>query len=202
MAILTGMRCYFIVVLICIFLTIIAFHMPIDHLYIFFGEMSILVFCSFFDWVFLFQVVCCSTPKCVWLLVTPWTSACQAPLFFTISWSLLNSWPLSPWCLPTISSSVIPFSSCPQSFPASGPFPTSWLFVSGVQSIGASVSASVLPMNIEGWFPLGLTGLISLQSKGLSRVFASTTIWKHQFFSAQPSLWFNFHISTWLLEKP
>ena len=108
MAILTGMRCYFTVVLMCIFLTIIAFHMPIDHLYIFFGEMSILVFCSFFDWVFLFQVVCCSTPKCVWLLVTPWTSACQAPLFFTISWSLLNSWPLSPWCLPTISSSINP----------------------------------------------------------------------------------------------
>ena len=88
-----------------------------------------------------------------------------------------NSCPLSRWCHPTISSSVAPFSSSPQSFPASGSFPMSWLFASGDQSIGASVS--VLPMNIQGWFPLGLTGLISLLEKG---VFSNTTVWKHQFF--------------------
>ena len=99
----------------------------------------------------------------------------------------LNSRPLSWWCHPMISSSAAPFSSCPQSFPASGCFPMSWLFVSGNQSIGALVSASVLPMNTQGWFPLGLTDLVSLLPKGLSRVF-STTTWKHQFFGAQPSL--------------
>ena len=102
----------------------------------------------------------------------------------------------------TISSSAAPFSSCLQSFPESGSFPTSWLFASGGQRTGASASASALPMNIQGWFPLGLTGLISLLSKGLSKVFSSTTVWKHQFFSAQPSLWYNSHICTWLLEKP
>ena len=90
-----------------------------------------------------------------------------------------NSSPLSRWCHPTISSSVVPFSSCLQCFPASGSFPVSWLFASGGQSIGAS--ASVLPKNIQNWFPLGLTGLISLQSKGVSRVFFSTTVWKHPF---------------------
>ena len=103
-----------------------------------------------------------------------------------------NSCPLSQWCHPTISSSVIPFSSCPQSFPASGSFPMNQLFTSDGQSIGASSSASVLPMNIQGWFPLGLTDLISLQSKGLSRVFSNTTVQKHQFFGSQPSLWFIF----------
>ena len=113
-----------------------------------------------------------------------------------------NSCPLSWWCLPTISSSIAPFSSCPQSFPASRSFPMSQLFTSGGQIIGASASASVLPMNIQGWFPLGLTGLISLQSKELSRVFSNITIWKHQFFSIQPSLWFNSHVCTWLPEKP
>ena len=101
-----------------------------------------------------------------------------------------NSCPLSRWCHPTISSSVIPF--CLQSFPASGSFPVSQLFASGGQSIRALASA--LPMNIQGWFPLGLTGLISLQSKGLSRVFSSITIWRHRFFGAQPSLWSNSHI--------
>ena len=106
---------------------------------------------------------------------------------------------ISRWCHPTISSSVVPFSSCLQSFPASGSFPMSWLFTSGGQSIGAS--ASVLPMNIQGWFPLGLTGLISLLSKGCSRVFSNTTVWKHQFFSSQSSLGSNSHIHTWLLEK-
>ena len=98
-----------------------------------------------------------------------------------------NSCPLSQWCHPAISSSVIPFSSCPQSFPASESFPVSQLFTWGGQSIGDSASVSVLPMNIQDWFPLGWTGWISLQSKGLSRVFSSTTVQKHQFFSAQPS---------------
>ena len=110
-----------------------------------------------------------------------------------------NSCPLSQWCHPTISSSVAPFSSCLQSFPASGSFPVSQLFTSGGQSIGAS--ASVLPMNIQDWFPLGLTGLISLQFKGLSRLFCSTTVQKRQFFGAQPSLSSNSHICTWLLEN-
>jgi len=113
-----------------------------------------------------------------------------------------NSCPLSWWCHPTISSSVIPFFSCPQSFPALGSFPVSQFFASGGQNIEASVSASVFPMNIQGWFPLGLTGLISLLFKELSRVFSSTTVRKHQFFGAQPSLWSNSHIHTWLLEKP
>ena len=94
------------------------------------------------------------------------------------------------------------FSFCLQSFLASGAFSISRLFASGGQSIGTSASASVLPMNIQDWFPLGLTGLISLQSKGLSRVFSRSTVWKHQFFGAQPSLWSNSHIRTWLLEKP
>ena len=113
-----------------------------------------------------------------------------------------NSCPLSQWCHPTISSSVTPFSSCPQSFPPSGSFPMSHLFTSCGQSIGASTSASVLPMNIQDWFPLGLTGVISLLSKGLSRVFYNIIVQKHQPFSDQPSLWSNSHIHTWLLEKP
>ena len=113
-----------------------------------------------------------------------------------------NSCPLSRWCHPTISSSVVPFSFCFQSFPASGSFSMSWLFASGSQSIGASTSPSVLLMNIQDWFPLGLTGLISLQAKGLSRVFSNTTVQKHQFFRAQLSLYSNSHIHKWPLEKP
>ena len=99
-----------------------------------------------------------------------------------------NSCPLSRWCHPAISSSVVPFSSCPQSFPASGSFQMSQFFASDGQSIGVSASASVLPMNIQDWFPLGWTGWISLQSKGLSRIFSNTTVQKHQFFGAQLSL--------------
>ena len=99
-----------------------------------------------------------------------------------------------------ISFSAVPFSFCLQSFPTSGSFPMSQLFASGGQIIGASASASILPMTIQDWFPLGLTGLISLQSKGLSRVFS--TIWKHQFYITQPSSWPNSHIRAWLLEKP
>ena len=117
-------------------------------------------------------------------------------------WAYSNSCPLSRWCHPTISSSVIPFSFCLQSFPASGSFPISQFFLSGGQSIGASASASVLPMNIQDWFPLGWTGLISLQAKGLSTVFSNTTVQKHQFFSAQLSSQSNSHIHTWPLEKP
>ena len=108
-----------------------------------------------------------------------------------------NSCPLSQRCRPTISSSGAPFSSCPQSCPASRSFPISQLFESGGQSVGDS--ASILPMNIQGWFPLGLTGLISLQSKGLWRAFSNTTV---QFFGAQPFLLSTSHICTWLLEKP
>ena len=100
-----------------------------------------------------------------------------------------NSCPLSQWYHPTISSSVIPFFSCLKSFPASGSFPMSQFFTSGGHSTGVSASTSILPMNIQGWFSLGLTDLISWLSKGLSSVFTSTTIWKHQFFDAQSSLW-------------
>ena len=111
-----------------------------------------------------------------------------------------NSCPLSQWYHPTISSSVALF-SCPQSFPASGSFPLSQLFPSGGQSIGASALASALPMIIWSWFPLGVTGLISLLSKEHSRVFSSTMTKKHQFFDAQLSLWSNSHIHTWLLKN-
>ena len=113
-----------------------------------------------------------------------------------------NSCALSRWCHPAISSSVVPFSSCPQSLPASGSFPMSQLFTWGGQSIGVSASASVLQMNTQDWSPLGWTGWISLQSKGLSRVFSDTTVQKHQFFSAQLSSQSNSHIHTWPLEKP
>ena len=129
----------------------------------------------------------CSTPGFPYPASTP--AACS------------NSRPLNQWCHPTISSSVIPF-SCLQSFPASGSFLISRLFLSGDQSTGASVSSSVLPKDIKDWFPSGLTGLISLQSKRLSRVFSNTTVQKHQFFGTQLSLWSNSHIHTWLLEKP
>ena len=105
-----------------------------------------------------------------------------------------DSCPSNWWCHPTTSSSVIPFSSHLQSFPSSGSFSMSQFFTSGGQSIGVAASASVLPMNIQDSFPLGWTGWISLQSKRLSRVFSSTTLWKHQFFDTQPSLWYNFHI--------
>ena len=112
-----------------------------------------------------------------------------------------NPRPLSRWFHPTITSSVIPFSSCPQSFPASGSFQMSQLFASGGQSIGVSASKSVLPMNTQDYSPLGWTGWISLQSKGLSRVFSNSTVQKHQFFCAQLSLQSNSHIHTWPLEK-
>ena len=113
-----------------------------------------------------------------------------------------NPCPSSRWYHPTISSSVMPFSSCPQSFPASGSFQMSQLFASGGQSIGVSASTSVLPMSTQDWSPLGWTGWICFQSKGLSRVFSNTTIQKHQFFGTQLSSPSNSHIHVWLLEKP
>ena len=113
-----------------------------------------------------------------------------------------NSWPLSRWCYPTISSSVIPFSSCPQSFPPSASFQMSQHFGSGGQSIGVSASTLDLPKNTQDWSHLEWTGWISLQSKGLSRVFSNTTLQKHQFFGAQLSLLSNSHIHTWLLKIP
>ena len=113
-----------------------------------------------------------------------------------------NSCPFSRWCHPTISSSVIPFSSCLQSLPASGSFQMSQLFASGSQSIGVSASTSVLPMNTQDWSPLGWTGWISLQSKGLSRVFSNSTVQNHRFFCIQLSLYSNSHIHAWPPEKP
>ena len=150
----------------------------------------------------LINVVVVQVLSCVQLFATPWTTARQASLSFTISWS----------CLKIISfESVMPSDHLvlchpllllPSSFPAPVFFPMSQIFASVGQSIVASASALVLPMNIQGWFPLGWIGLISLQSKGLPRVFSTITVWKHQFFSAQPFLWSNYHIRTWLLEKP
>ena len=113
-----------------------------------------------------------------------------------------DSCPSSQWCHPAISSSVIPFSSCPQSLPASESFPVSQLFTWGGQSTGVSASASFPPKKSQGWSPLEWTGWISLQCKGLSRVFSNTTVQKHQFFGTQPSSRSNSHIHTWPQEKP
>ena len=123
---------------------------------------------------------------------------CPSPTPRAYSNSCLSSW----WSHPTISTSVVPFSSHLQSFPASGSFPVSQFFASGGQSIRVSASASVLPMTIQDWFPLELTGLIFLQCRGLSRVFSNTTVQNHPFFSVQLSLSLNSHIHTWPLEKP
>ena len=120
--------------------------------------------------------------SCVWLFATPWIAALQASLSITTPGVYSNSYPSSWWCHPAISSSVVPFSSCPQFLPVSGSFPMSQLFTWGGQSTGVSASASVLPTNTEDWSPLGWTGWISLQSKGLSRVFSNTTVQRHQFF--------------------
>ena len=158
---------------------------------------------------------CCSVTKLCLTLCNPMSAARQASLSITSSGSWLTSieavMPSNHlrelthvhWgCHPTISSSIVPFSSRLQSFPASGSFPMSWPFPSGGRSIGAAASASVLPMNIQGYFPLGLTGLVSLQSKGLSRLFSNTTIQKHQFSGAHSSLWSNPHIhSTHLIQE-
>ena len=132
----------------------------------------------------------------VCLFVTPWTVACQAPLSSTVSQSLLKLMSTESVMLSNHLILCRPISFCLQYFLASGSFPMSWLAASGGQSMG--VSASVLQMNIQGSFPLGFTGLISLQSKRLSRVFFSTTVWKHQFSGTQPCLWSNSHMRTWL----
>ena len=141
---------------------------------------------------------CCSVSQSCPSFVTPWTATHQAFLSFTISQSLLKLMSIEsvmPSNHPSIRSSVILFSSCLQSFPTSGSFPMTQSFTSGGQSIGASASASVLPMNIQDLFPLRLIGVISLQSTGLSRFFSST-IQKHQFFGTQTYLWSNSHICT------
>ena len=127
--------------------------------------------------------------SCVRLFVTPWISARQASLSITNSRGSPKLMSIESWCHLTISSFVVPFSSCLQSFPVLGSFQMSQLFISGGQSIAVSASTSILPMNTEDWSPLGWTGWISLQSKGLSRVFSNTTVQKHQFSSAQ--LFFN-----------
>ena len=144
---------------------------------------------------------CCSVVKLCPTLCDPMD--CSTPgspvLHYLLAWICLNSCPLSQWCYVTISSSAAPLSFCLQYFPASRSFPMSQLFASSGRSIGGS--ASVLPITIQGWFPLGLMGLTSLQSKELSRVFSNITIQKHQFFSIQPSLPSSPHIHTWQLEK-
>ena len=143
---------------------------------------------SWWNWAFIVDLICCSVAKSCLTLCNPVDYIQHASLPYpSLSHRVCsNSCALSWWCHPAISSSVIPFSSCPQSFPASGSFPVSQLFTSGGQR--ASASASVLPLSIQGCFPLGLTGLISLQSKELSRVFSNTTVQKHQLFSIQFSL--------------
>ena len=148
----------------------------------------------------LVKCICC----CCWLvtqsyhmsdsLQTRGLQHARLPCPSPSSGACSSSCPLSRWCHPTISSSVVPVSSCLQSFPASGSFPVSQLFKSGGQSIGASVSASVPPMNIQDWLSLGLTSLISLQSKGLLRLFSNITVQKHQFLGTQTCLWSNSHI--------
>ena len=147
-------------------------------------------------------IVCCcsvtkSSPTFLWPHEVQHTRLPWASLSLGIC---SNSYPLSWWRYTTISSFASPSSFCHQSFSAAGSFPMSQFFASGGQNIGASTSASVLPKNIQDWFPLGLTGLISLKSKGLSRV-SSNTIQKHQFFYIQLSLWSNSHIQTWLLKN-
>ena len=149
----------------------------------------------------LWQGCCCSVAQSRPTLCDTMDCSTQASLSFTISGACSNPCPLSQSCHPTISCSVIPFFSCLQSCPASWSFPVSQLFASGSQSIGDSASVSVLPMNIQDWFSSRLTYLISFQVQGLSRTFSSTPVQKHQFFSAQPSLWSNSHIHTRLLEK-
>ena len=136
------------------------------------------------------------------LFETLWIAARQASLSITNPRVHSDSRPSSQWCHPAISSSVIPFSSCPQSLPASESFPMSQLFAWGGQSTGVSALASFLPKKSQGWSPTKWTGWISLQSKGLSRVFSNNTVQRHQFFGAQPSSQSNSHIHTWPQEKP
>ena len=148
------------------------------------------------------QISSVQSLSCVWLFATPRLQHTRLPCPSTTSGVYSNSCPLSQWCQPTFSSSVVPFSSHLQSYPVSGSFQMSQFFTSSGQTTGVSASASVLPMTIQDSFPLGWTSLISLLSKELSRVFSNTTVLKHQFFSAQLSSQYNSHIHTWPLEKP
>ena len=142
------------------------------------------------------------SPRLIPVFVTSWTAAPQAPLSFTMCYRLLKFMSNESVILSNHLILCHPHHLLPSIAPSIRVFSMSWLFSSGGQSIEASALASVLPMNIQNWFPLGLTGLISLQSKGLSRVFSSTTVQKLQFFSTQPSSWTKSHIHIWLLEKP
>ena len=170
---------------------------------------SILYPASNLDWLFISykmsrscSIMTVQSLSCVQLLRPHGLQHTRFPCPSPAPRAYSSSCPLSRWCHPTISFSVIPFSSRLQSFPALGSFSVNQSFSSGGQSIGVSASASVLPMNTQHWFPSGLVGSISLPCKGLSRVFTNTAVQKHQFFSAQLSLWSNSHIHTWLLEKP
>ena len=154
-------------------------------------------------WSLCLRLLCCLVAKSCLTLCDSVDCSTPGSLCPSLSSGVFSdSCPLTQRCYLTVLSSTVPFSFCLQSFPAAGSFQVRWLFASGGQRIRASALASVLPMNIQDWFLLRLTGLISLLSKGLSRVFSSTTIQKHQFFSAQSSLWSYSHICTWLLEKP
>ena len=153
-------------------------------------------------WICFFDCVVVQLLSCVWLSATPWAAARQASLSFTISLSLLKFMFIESMMPSRHLILCRTLLLLPSIFLSIRVFPMSQFFASGGQSIGVSASASVLPVNIQDWFPLGWTSWISLQSKGLSRVFSNTTVQKHQFFSAQPSLWSNSHIHTWLLEKP
>ena len=167
------------------------------HLYLYFWLHSITT-----EFILSFQFSSIQSLSCVWHLQPHESQYTRPPCLSTTPGVHPNSCPPSQWCHPAISSSVVPFSSFPQPLPASRSFSMSQLFAWGGQSIAVSASASVLPMNTQDWSPLGWTGWISLQSKGLSRVFSNTTIQKHQFFSTQLSSQSNSHIHTWPLEKP
>ena len=169
-----------------------------DGTFLMFFVLYLIIFLLFFIINSSNFFLCCSVAQSCLTLQPHGLQNTKFP-YFTISESMLKLMPIES-CHPTISFSFVPFSSCLQSFPASGSFPMSQFFTLGSQSIGAS--ASVLPMNGQDWFPLGWTGWIFLQSKGLLRVFSNTTVQKHQFFDTQPSLWSNYHIHTWLLETP
>ena len=140
--------------------------------------------------------------SCVWLFGTPWTAARQVSLSFTISQSLLKIRSIESMMPSNYLTLCRPLLLLPSIFPSIRVFSHELALPIGGQSIGASAAASVLPMNIQSWYLLGLTGLISLLSKGHSRVLSSSTIWRHQFFRTQPFIWSNFHIHTWLMEKP
>ena len=137
----------------------------------------------------------------VWLFGTPWTAVPKAALSFFISWNLLKLMSTESMMPPYHIILCCPLLLIPSIFPSNRVFSNGQLIISGGQSIGASASVSVLPMNTQNWFPLGLTGLTSLLFKGLSRIFSKTTIWKYQFFSTQPFLWSNPNTYAWLLEK-